>query len=122
MAAKKHSPEPSGSSPSITPRALSQERFTVAEFADLLGLPVEALKVIIKNRSANKRPFYNISQLARHWNISRAQVYKILSEADFKVLNIASKTSEERQSWRIPVSVIEKIEQTRMEHLPEVAA
>lgn len=102
---------------------LTQERFTVAEFADLLGLPVEALKVIItKNRSANKRPFYNISQLAQRWNISRAQVYNILREADFKVLNIASKTTEERQSWRIPASVVEKIEQSRLEHLPEVAA
>jgi hypothetical protein len=100
-----------------------QERFTIAEFADMLGIPVEALKVIIaKNRTVNRRPFYNISQLAERWNVSRAQVYNILREADFKVLNIASKTSEERQSWRIPASVVEKIEQNRMEHLPEVAA
>ena len=100
-----------------------QDRFTVAEFAEMLGLPVEALKVIIaKNRTANRRSFYNISQLAERWNISRAQVYNVLREADFKVLNIASKTSEERQSWRIPASVVEKVEQSRMEHLPEIAA
>lgn len=94
----------------------------MTELSEMLGLPVEAIKVIIgKNRTA-KRPFYNISQLAKRWNVSRAQVYNILREAEFKVLNIASKTSEERQSWRIPVSVVEKIEQSRMEHLPEVAA
>src|ERR1700730_15229463 len=99
------------------------ERFTVAEFAEMLGLPVEALKVIIaKNRTANKRPFYNISQLAERWNVSRAQVYNVLREADFKVLNIASKTSEERQCWRIPASVVGKVEQSRLERLPEVAA
>jgi hypothetical protein len=120
-----HKPEPcrtSGTSPT-TSRFRSSGKFTVAEFAEMLGFPVEALNVIIvKNRTAYRRPFYNISQLAERWNVSRAQVYNILREADFKVLNIASKTSEERQGWRIPASVVEKIEQSRMEHLPEVAA
>ena len=101
----------------------TQERFTVVEFAELLGVPVEALKIIIaKNRNAYKRPFYNITQLAERWNVSRAQVYNILRESDFKVLNIASKSSEERQTWRIPASTVEKIEQSRMGHLSEVAA
>jgi len=101
----------------------TQERFTIAEFADLLGFPVVALNAIIaKNRTAIKKPFYNISELAERWNISRAQVYNILREAEFKVLNTARKSSEERQSWRIPASVVEKIEQSRMERLPEIAA
>jgi DNA-binding phage protein len=100
-----------------------QEQFTVAEFADMLGFPVAALNAIIaKNRTAVKKPFYNISQLAERWGISRAQVYNVLREAEFKVLNTASKESEKRQSWRIPASVVEKIEQSRMERLPEVAA
>lgn len=101
----------------------TQERFTIAEFADLLGFPVAALNAIIaKNRIGIKKPFYNISELAERWNASRAQVYNILREAEFKVLNTASKSSGERQSWRIPASVVEKIEQGRMERLPEVAA
>lgn len=101
----------------------TQERFTVAEFSEMLGFPVAALNAIIaKNRAAVKRPFYNISQLADRWDCSRAQVYNILREAEFKVLNTASKNSEERQRWRIPASVVEKIEQNRMERLPEVAA
>ena len=98
-------------------------RFTVAEFADMLGFPVAALNAIIsKNRASVKKPFYNISQLADRWGCSRAQVYNVLRETEFKVLNTASKSSEERQSWRIPASVIERIEQSRMEQLPEVAA
>ena len=73
----------------------TQERFTIAEFADMLGFPVTALAAIIeKNRSAIKKPFYNISQLAERWAISRAQVYNILRESEFKVLNTASKGSE----------------------------
>ena len=35
---------------------------------------------------------------------------------------VASENSSERQSWRIPASVVERIEQRRMERLPEVAA
>jgi hypothetical protein len=107
----------SGTSPT------AQERFTIAEFADMLGFPVTALQSIIsKNRSAIKKPFYNISQLAKRWGISRSQVYNILRESEFKVLNTASKGSEERQQWRIPASVVEKIEQSQMERVPEVAA
>jgi hypothetical protein len=99
------------------------QRFTIAEFANMLGFPVAALNAIIaKNRTAIKKPFYNISELAERWNISRAQVYTILHEAEYKALNTASKSSEERQRWRIPGSVVEKIEQSRMERLPEVAA
>ena len=101
----------------------TQERFTVGEFAEILGFPVSALSAIIeKNRAAIKKPFYNISQLAERWSISRAQVYNILRESEFKVLNTASKGSAERQTWRIPASVVEKMEQSRMERLPEVAA
>src|SRR6266404_2217113 len=101
----------------------TQERFTIAEFADMLGFPVAALNaIVVKNRTIVKKPYYNISQLAERWNVSRAQVYNILREAEYKVLNTASEDSEKRQSWRIPASVVEKIEQSRMEHLQEVAA
>ena len=100
-----------------------QEKFTIAEFADMLGFPVTALRAIIsKNRSGLKKPFYNIAQLAERWVISRAQVYNILRESEFKVLNTASKDSKERQNWRIPALTVEKIEQSRMRQVPEVAA
>jgi len=53
---------------------------------------------------------------------SRAQVYNIFRETEFKVFNVASQDSEKRQSWRIPASVVEKIEQSRMARVPEAAA
>jgi hypothetical protein len=100
-----------------------QERFTIAEFVDMLGFPVAALHAIIgKNRAAIRKPFYNITQLAERWGVSRAQVYNILRESEFKVLNTASKDSKERQNWRISASVVEKIEQSRVTQVPEVAA
>jgi hypothetical protein len=49
-------------------------------------------------------------------------VYNILREAEFKVLNVASKNSSHRDCWRIPASVVESIERSRIERLPEVAA
>ncbi len=101
----------------------TQEKFTIAEFADMIGFPVSALKTIIdKNRRAIRRPFYNITQLAERWDCSRAQVYTILRETELKVFNIASQDSEKRQSPRIPASVVEKVEQSRMSRVPEVAA
>ena len=101
---------------------LKQGKFTVAEFADMIGFPVGTLYAIIeKNRSSLKKSFYNISQLAERWEVSRAQVYNILRESEFKVLNTASKNSQERQSWRVPASVVEKIEASRMKQVSEIA-
>jgi Helix-turn-helix domain of resolvase len=89
----------------------------------MLGFPVAALVSIIeKNRSSIKKPFYNISQLAERWDCSRATVYNILRETEFKVVNLASENSSHRDCWRIPASVVESIERSRIERLPEVAA
>lgn len=105
----------SGSSPG--------DKFTITEFADVLGFPVQALIAIIEqNRGAIRKPFYNISELAERWNCSRATVYNVLRETEFKVLNVAGKASTQRDCWRIPASVVERIEQSRMNRLPEVAA
>jgi hypothetical protein len=99
------------------------DRFTVAEFADMLGFPVAAIVSIIeKNRIAIKKPFYNINEVVKRWDCSRAQVYVTLRESEFKVFNIASGENKERNRWRIPASVVERIEQSRMNRLPEVAA
>lgn len=71
---------PSGLQPSL----IASGQFTVAEFPDRLGLPAAALNaIIVTNRAAIRKPFYNSSQLAERWEISRAQVYNILREADF---------------------------------------
>jgi transposase len=57
--------------------------------------------------------------VAKRWDCSRATVYNILRECEFKMLNVASKENKERNSWRVPASVVERIEQSRMEPLPE---
>lgn len=111
-----------GLSVNVTPLRAT-DCVAISDLAEALNLPPSALIAAIeKNRQAINKPFYSISDLAGRWNCSRATIYNILRDADFKALNIASKTSEERQSWRIPASVVEKIEQSRLEHLPEVAA
>jgi hypothetical protein len=46
----------------------------------------------------------------------------VLRESEAKLLNISSKDSEKKGRWSIPASVVERIEQRRMERLPEVAA
>jgi hypothetical protein len=107
----------------MSDRTLAEKKFTINEFADMLGFPVPALEAIIdKNRRAIRRPFYNITQLAERWECSRAQVYSIFRETEFKVFNVASQGSEKHQSWRILASVVEKIEQSRMARVPEAAA
>jgi hypothetical protein len=107
----------------VSERTFAEKKFTITEFADMIGFPVSALETIIdKNRRAINRPFYNITQLAERWECSRAQVYNIFRETEFKVFNVASQDSEKHQSWRIPASVVEKIEQSRMARVPEAAA
>jgi hypothetical protein len=96
------------------------DSLTIAELADIFGFPVSALVAAIeRNRRTIKKPFYNVSELAKRWDCSRATVYNILRECEFKMLNVASKENKERNSWRVPTSVVERIEQSRMEPLPE---
>ena len=111
----------SGTSP--TPKTQFSDSFTVAEFADMLGFPVGALVSIIeKNRIAIKKPFYNITELAERWDCSRATVYNVLRDSEYRTLHLASKRNQARDCWRIPASAVEQIERSRMERLPEVAA
>jgi hypothetical protein len=99
------------------------QKYTLAELADLLGWPVTALNAIVaKRREAIDKPFYTITQLKDRWGCSRAQVYTILREAEYKAFNVASKASQERQHYRISAAVIKQIEQSGSERIPEVAA
>jgi hypothetical protein len=53
----------------VSERTFAEKKFTITEFADMIGFPVSALETIIdKNRRAIKRPFYNITQLAERWD------------------------------------------------------
>jgi predicted DNA-binding protein YlxM (UPF0122 family) len=85
--------------------------------ADALGLPTSALvSAIERNRQAFKKPFYSIPDLAKRWNCSRATVYNILRESEFKLLNLSRK-DKKKGKWNVPASVVERLEQKRMEHM-----
>jgi hypothetical protein len=105
----------SGTSPS------SSDMYSVKEFADLLGFPVISVLKIIERKKNKNRDFYTISELADRWNCSRAKVYDILREAEYKALNLAGKGNKERSAWRVPRATVERIEQARMGRLPELA-
>jgi len=102
--------------------AVPSDKFSIAELAELFGFPVSALvQAINRNRQAVKKPFYSIPDLARRWNCSRATVYKVLRESELKVLNVAQRTAT-RGKWNVPSAVVEHIERSRMETIPESVA
>lgn len=98
------------------------DSFTVAEFADLFGFPASAvLAAIENNRKAIKKPFYSIPDLAARWDCSRATVYSVFKESEFKVLNLARRNKNKGKKL-IPAAIVEQIERSRMRTLTETAA
>jgi predicted DNA-binding protein YlxM (UPF0122 family) len=95
------------------------DNLSVSEFADLFGFPASAVVAAIEHhRSTLKKPFYSIPDLARRWNCSRATVYHVLREAEFKLFDMTRK-GKRKGHWNVPATVAEQIEQTRMRALPE---
>ena len=100
----------SGTSPTLSPSS----SLTITEYAEIFGFtPTAVIDAIQRNRRAIKKDFYNITELAQRWSCSRATVYTVLEESEFKSLNVAAKTSKQRDSWRIPASAVEHIERRR---------
>ena len=77
------------------------------------------IAVIDRKRRAISKPFFTIPELAVRWRCCRATVYNILREAEFKLFNLTRK-GKDKGKWLIPAAVVERIEQARMESLPEV--
>ncbi len=106
----------------LAPAVVPSDNLSIAELADIFGFPVSALvEAINRNRQAVKKPFYSIPELAKRWNCSRATVYNVLRESELKALNVAQKSAK-KGKWNVPASVVEHIEQSRMEAIPESAA
>jgi predicted DNA-binding protein YlxM (UPF0122 family) len=104
------------------PAVVPSDKFSIAELADVFGFPVSALvEAINRNRQAIKKPFYSIPDLAKRWNCSRATVYNVLRETEFKLLNL-SRPGKDKGKWLVPAAVVERIEQGRLERLPENVA
>jgi hypothetical protein len=100
------------------PAVVSADKLSIAELAEIFGFPIPALvEAINLNRRAIKKPFYSIPELAKRWGCSRATVYNVLREAEFRVLNIGNGTKKNK--WNVPAAVVEHIEKSRMETLPE---
>jgi predicted DNA-binding protein YlxM (UPF0122 family) len=105
----------------IKPKAPIKETdsFTVEEFADALNIPADAVIVAMEKKRQTFKSHYTISELAEKWGVSRATVYTVLRESEAKLFNAASKTNKQRDCWRTPAAVVERIEKARTQRLPE---
>ena len=93
------------------------DRLSVAELAAIFGFSASAfVDAINRNRQAINKPFYSIPELATRWNCSRATVYNILRESEFKLLNLSRK-GKDKGKWNVPGVVVDRIEQARLEPL-----
>jgi hypothetical protein len=98
------------------------DSLTISQFADLFGFPASAVLAAIENNSkAIKKPFYSIPDLAARWDCSRATVYSVLKESEFKVLNLARRNTDKGKKL-VPAAIVEQIERFRMQSLTETAA
>jgi hypothetical protein len=98
------------------------DRLSILEFADIFGFtPAEMISAIGRNRRAVKKAFNSIPELAIRWCCSRAKVYIVLREAEFKLLDL-SQPGKDKGKRLIPGHVVERIEESRMRSLPEKAA
>ena len=97
------------------------DRLSIFEFADLFGFTPSALiEAIQRNRLSLKKPYYTIQDLADRWNCSRASVYVILRESEFKLFDM-SRGGRNKGKRNVPAAVVEKIEHSRMRALESVA-
>jgi hypothetical protein len=75
---------------------------------------------VARQRRSYNKPFYSISELASRWNCSRAKVYEVLRESEFKILDLRT-SGTDKGSRRVPASVVEALEKSRMASLEEAA-
>jgi transposase len=64
-------------------------RFTVSEFAALLGLEEGVIRERIAGGNGHQE-YYSIGELAERWRVSRGTVYNRLRSAGAKVLDFAA--------------------------------
>ncbi len=94
-----------------------QDSLTVSEFAELFGFPPSAIITAIeRQRGSLTKRYYSIQDLRDRWRCSRATVYAVLNESEFKVLNLA-REGKTKGKKLIPAAVVEKIEKSRIQVL-----
>jgi hypothetical protein len=93
----------------------------IFEFADLFGFPASAvLTAIERQRRTINKPYYSIPDLKWRWNCSRATVYAVLRESEYKILDLA-RPGKKKGPKGIPAHVVEQIEKDRMRPLEDAA-
>jgi len=99
----------------------TSDTLKISEFVDLFGFPASAvLTAIERKRRAINKPYYSIPDLTWRWNCSRATVYAILRESEYKVLHL-ERPGKKRGPKGIPAHAVEQIEKDRMRPLEDVA-
>lgn len=105
--------------PQSTASLTENDSITIAEISSLLGFPASAVIAAIQhNRSAVRKPFYSIADLAERWVCSRGTVYNVLSQHEGLVLQLVSPKGKKHRGKRsIPASTVERIEKMLMERV-----
>jgi hypothetical protein len=97
------------------------DSLTISEFADLFGFPASAvIAAVARQRRSYNKAFYSIPELAKRWECSRAKVYEVLRESEFKILDLRT-AGTDKGSRRVPVAVLQALEKGRMAALEEAA-
>lgn len=104
-----------------TVEVTENDSISVAEFSSLFGFPAAAIiEAIRRNRTALRKAYYSIPDLAARWDCSRATVYNVLSESEFKVLDL-KRDGKKRGKKLVPAAIVERIESARMESVEKAA-
>ena len=89
-------------------------RFTISEFAALLGLEENVIHDRI-TRGPERQEYYSIGELAARWRVSRGTVYNRLRSAGAKVLDFAAPGGRSKKAVR--ASVVSQIEARKTKRL-----
>ena len=90
------------------------DSLTISEFSSLFGFPPEAIiEAVRRNRTALKKAFYSIPDLAARWCCARSTVYKVIDDSGYEILNL-TRDGRSRGKRVVPARVVEKIEKTYM--------
>jgi hypothetical protein len=91
----------------------------IQDFADLFGFPASAVVSAVEQqryRVEKSRVFFTIPDLAARWCVSVPQIYKLVREAEARIVNVGQ--GSKRKKILVPASVVAQIEKARAERMP----
>jgi hypothetical protein len=102
----------------VSVAANPNDSLPIREFASLFGIPEDAICQAIatqRYRVEKSRAFYSIPQLSERWCVSIPQTYKLLREAEAKIVNAGQGTK--RKKILVPADVVARLEKSRAEKM-----